>query len=73
MNINTITLEEFTDIFNYLLDNNKRLVDNGWSPTAVGVVGSAGIGKTSIMQQIAESRGMTFVKLNLSELEEVSD
>lgn len=73
MNINTITLEEFKYIFNYLLDNNKRLVDEGKNPTSVGVIGEAGLGKTSIMQQIAEERGMTFVKLNLSELEEVSD
>ena len=29
--------------------------------------------KTSVIQQIAENRGMTFIKLNLSELEEVSD
>lgn len=73
MNINTITLEEFKDICNYLLDNNRRLVDEGKNPTAVGVIGEAGLGKTSVIQQIAEERGMTFVKLNLSELEEVSD
>lgn len=73
MNINTITLEEFKDICNYLLDNNRRLVDEGKNPTAVGVIGECGLGKTSVIQQIAEERGMTFVKLNLSELEEVSD
>lgn len=73
MSINTITLDEFKDIFNYLLDNNKRLVDEGKSPTAIGLIGEAGLGKTSVMQQIADERGMTFVKLNLSELEETSD
>lgn len=44
MNINTITLDEFKDIFNYLLDNNKRLVDEGKSPTAIGLIGEAGLG-----------------------------
>lgn len=73
MSVNTITLDEFKDIFNYLLDNNKRLVDEGKSPTAIGLIGEAGLGKTSVMQQIADERGMTFVKLNLSELEETSD
>ena len=73
MNINTITLDEFKDICNYLLDNNKRLIDEGKNPTAIGIIGSAGLGKTSVIQQIAENRGMTFIKLNLSELEEVSD
>lgn len=29
--------------------------------------------KTSIIKQIAEERGMTYIQLNLSELEEVSD
>lgn len=73
MSINTITLDEFKDICNYLLDNNKRLVDEGKNPTAVGIVGLAGVGKTSVIQQIANDRGMTFVKLNLSEIEEISD
>ena len=44
MNINTITLDEFKDICNYLLDNNKRLVDEGKNPTAIGIIGSAGLG-----------------------------
>lgn len=41
---NTITLEEFKEIFNYLLDNNKYLVDQGKNPTAVGIIGEAGLG-----------------------------
>lgn len=73
MSINTITLDEFKDICNYLLDNNKRLIDEGKNPTAIACQGDAGMGKTSLIQQIAEERGMTFVKLNLSELEETSD
>lgn len=73
MSINTITLDEFKNICNYLLDNNKRLIDEGKNPTAVGIVGLAGVGKTSVIQQIANDRGMTFVKLNLSEIEEISD
>lgn len=44
MSINTITLDEFKDIFNYLLDNNKRLVDEDKNPTAVGLIGEAGLG-----------------------------
>lgn len=73
MSINTITLDEFKEICNYLLDNNKRLVDEGKNPTAIACQGDAGMGKTSVIQQIAETRGMTFIKLNLSEIEEISD
>ena len=46
MSINTITLDEFKEICNYLLDNNKRLMDEGKKPTAICLEGEAGIGKT---------------------------
>lgn len=70
---NTITLEEFSEIFKYLLDNNRKLVDSGKKPTAVGITGAAGLGKTTIIQDLAASLGMTFVKVCLSEIEEISD
>lgn len=73
MNINTITLDEFKDIFNYLLDNNRRLVDEGKKPTAICLEGEAGIGKTETVMQIARDREMTIVKLNLAEIEEPAD
>lgn len=72
-NMNEMTISEFTDVFNYLLDNNKELQDKGLTPIAIGVEGESGIGKTSVIQQIAEKRGMTLCKLNLSMLEEVGD
>lgn len=71
--MNSINLEEFRDIFNYLLDNNKRLEDEGKKTTSVGLEGVAGIGKTAIVEQIAKDREMTFVKLNLAQLEEIGD
>ena len=72
-NLNEMTISEFTNVFNYLLDNNKTLQENGLTPIAIGLEGQAGIGKTSVIQQIAEKRGMTLCKLNLSQLEEVGD
>jgi hypothetical protein len=71
--MNTITLEEFSHIFKYLIENNKRLTADKKYPITVGIEGEAGTGKTSIIEQLAEEMGMTFVKINLSELEEVSD
>lgn len=68
-----MSIGEFTGVLNYLLDNNKRLEDNGQTPIAIGLEGGAGIGKTSLIQQTAEKRGMTICKLNLSQLEEVGD
>ena len=71
--MNEMTLGEFTGVFNYLLDNNKNLQEQGLTPIAIGLEGEAGIGKTSLVQQIAEQRGMTLCKLNLAQLEEVGD
>ena len=72
-NLNEMTLGEFTDVFNYLLDNNKQLQEKGLTPIAIGLEGEAGIGKTSLVEEVARKRGMTFCKLNLSQLEEVGD
>lgn len=68
-----LTLGEFSNVLNYLIDNNKRLIDNGDTPIAVCLEAEAGLGKTSVMQQIAEAKGMTFAKIVLSQLEEPSE
>lgn len=68
-----ITLNDFKGILNYLLDNNSRLEKEGKTPIAIGLEADAGIGKTSIVEQVAVERGMTYIKLNLAELEEVGD
>ena len=68
-----MNLSDFKGILNYLLDNNSRLEDEGKAPIAIGLEADAGIGKTSIVEQVARERGMDYVKLNLSQLEEVGD
>lgn len=70
---NDLTIKEFTEVLNYLLDNNKKLQEEGQTPIAIGLEGEAGIGKTSMVRQVAEKRGMTLCQLNLSQLEEVGD
>lgn len=71
--MNEMSISEFTGVFNYLLDNNKELQDKGLTPIAIGLEGEAGIGKTTLVEDIAKKRGMTFCKLSLSQLEEVGD
>ena len=70
---NTIILDEFRDTAKYLIANNKHLIEQGKAPIAIGIEGSAGLGKTSILKQIAEELGYGYIRLNLAELEEVSD
>lgn len=68
-----MTLNEFKEVFSYLLDNNKHLEDNNLRPIAVGVEGEAGIGKTTLIEDIVKERGMTMCKVNLAQLEEIGD
>lgn len=70
---NQMTLNEFKGVFSYLLDNNKVLEDKGLPPIAIGVEGEAGIGKTTLIEDVAKSRGMTLCKINLAQLEEIGD
>lgn len=70
---NEINLQEFKRILNYLIDNNRKLVDEGKYPITVGCEGLPGCGKTSIIEQIAKERGMTYVKVSLSQVEEIGD
>lgn len=70
---NTITLGEFKETFKYLIQNNFRLIDRGIAPISIGLEGPCGIGKTSIIEEVAKELGMTYVRLGLAELEEVGD
>lgn len=73
MELNKVNLEEFKTIFQYIIENNKRLVEVGKIPTAISLEADSGIGKTSTILQIAEELNMGFIKLNLSQYEELGD
>lgn len=69
----TVSMSKVKDILNYTIDNNFRIQEEGGMPIAIGIEGAAGIGKTSIVKQVAQERGMNLVKLNLAQLEETGD
>lgn len=68
-----LSILEAEHVLGRIIDTNKQLQDNGQVPVSIGFTGPAGIGKTAIVQQIAEKRGMSFVKISLHEFEEVGD
>ena len=70
---NTVSMREVKKLLNYAIDNNLKLEEKGVTPIAVSLEAQAGIGKTSIVQQIAEERNMGFRKISLHELDEVGD
>jgi len=73
MSANTISMSQVKNLINYTIDNNLKLAEEGKTPIAVGIEAAAGIGKTSILEQIAQERNMNFVKISLHEMEEAGD
>ena len=71
--MNEITLNEFKEIFKFIINNNRRLEDEGKKTTACSASGNAGLGKTAVVRQIAEELGMTCVVVRLSQIDEASD
>lgn len=70
---NTVSMGEVKKLVNYTIDNNLALEDKGITPIAICLEAEAGIGKTSVLQQIAKDRNMTCTKLSLHELDEAGD
>jgi len=68
-----LNLQEAKDLLKYIITNNQRLEEEGKKTTAVELVGAAGVGKTSVILQVAEELGMGLKKLNLAQIEELGD
>ena len=66
-------MDQVKTLINYTIDNNLRLQEEGKMPIAISLEASAGIGKTSVVEQVAKDRGMTYVKLSLAQFEEAGD
>ena len=73
MATNTVKMDQVKTLINYTIDNNLKLEEEGDTPVAISLEASAGIGKTSIVKQIAEERKMGFTKINMAQLEETGD
>ena len=66
-------MDEVKHLVNYTIDNNIELEENGETPIAISLEANAGIGKTSVLRQIAEERGMNVTKVDLHQMEEAGD
>ena len=65
--------DELKDHLKYVIDNNQFLQVRGILPIATCVEGHAGLGKTSVVMQLAQELGLQCVKRNLAEVEEAAD
>lgn len=70
---NTLNLDEIKNTLNYLIDNNFRLKKEGRKMTTICLRGEAGIGKTAVLEEIANERNMTYKRIILSQFEEQGD
>lgn len=71
--MNQLNLSEFQKNLNYLIDNNHNLIDKGDTPIAICIEGDAGLGKTAVVEEVAKNKNMTFVKINLAQIEEPAE
>lgn len=68
-----LTLSEVKPIIKYIIENNKTLQEKGHHPVSINICGEAGLGKTSIMEQIASELDMPFVKINLAQISDPAE
>jgi hypothetical protein len=64
---------ELAEFLNDIININISNQEQGHDSVAVSITGHAGLGKTSIVSQVAKSKGMHFIKQNLAQLQEVGD
>lgn len=68
-----LNTSELKDFIKHIINNNRFIQEQGKVPTALNVVGNAGLGKTTVVSNLAKEEGMQFVKINLAMIEELSD
>jgi len=69
----SLTSSELKKFLKHIISNNQQIQEKGKVPVAVNIEGEAGLGKTSIILQVANELGLQCIKLNLSQIEEIGD
>lgn len=68
-----LTLTEVKNHVKFIIDNNLRLESEGKKPIAVNLISEAGIGKSTLVEDIAKELDANYVKLNLAQITETGD
>ena len=68
-----LSLVEAKDIIKYIIVNNRLIQESGRVPKALELESPPGIGKTSLVTDLAKELGMDMVCLNLAQLDELGD
>ncbi len=68
MNTQSLTASQIKEEFGFIIDNNQKLVQKGKNSISIALEGESGVGKTSVLEQLAAEKNMDFLKLNLSQI-----
>lgn len=69
MNKKQLSSSEVKRNITHLIENNQKLAAEGKKTISMNIIGNAGIGKTSLVHQIAKEMGVNFVRVNLAEVQ----
>jgi len=72
-NLVELNAKELKEFLNHIIENNRFLQQQNKTPVSIEVIGESGIGKTSAIVQLAKELDVNFIKLNLSQIEEIGD
>ena len=72
-NLVALNAKELKEFLNHIIENNRFVQEQNKTPVSIEVIGESGIGKTSAIIQLAKELDFNFVKLNLSQIEEIGD
>ena len=66
--------KELKETLTHLILNNRALQEDNLKPVAISICGPAGLGKTSVVEQLAEELDIKHVEIiNLAQLDELGD
>jgi hypothetical protein len=72
-NLIALNANELKQFLTHIIENNRFIQEQSKIPVSIEVLGESGIGKTSSIIQLAKELKLNFVKLNLSQIEEIGD
>jgi len=74
MNKVKMNSSELKETLSYIIKNNRQLQTLGKKPVTVSICGAAGLGKTSVVEQLSEELELKhFEVINLAQLDELGD
>lgn len=68
-----LKISDVKSVLNHIITNNRYLEASGKKKNAVAIESDAGIGKTSIVEQVAKENNLHFTKISLSQIEQTGD